>query len=406
MAFESPPLVALEIGTSKVRALVAQARDDDHLMIVGLGECPSRGVRKSEIVDLENAMACVRMALESAEENSNVNIRDVFLLVSGGHIQASVNRGSVPILQAGCEIARDDVDHVMESARAVNLPTDRVVLHTICQHFFVDGQAGVLNPVGLEGSKLELNMLIIHGIRARLKNTARVARSVPVDVQDVAFSGLCAALAVLTPEDKERGCMVIDLGGGTTNFIVYADNTIAAAGCLAVGGDHVTNDLARGLRISLADAEAVKEVHGSAIIDLAARGQKIELTGDAGMSKRFLRLGDVQLISSLRAEETLQLVRSQVESSGLLPHLGSGVVLTGGGANLKRMPALTERVFGLPCQLGKPRDFSGLAVATSGPEFAAPLGMLRYAARTASREEEENSSVLGSFFKRILGIGG
>jgi cell division protein FtsA len=403
MPFETAPLVALEIGTSKVRALVAQARSDDHLMVIGLGECPSRGVRKSEIVDLENAMACVRVALESAEENSNVNIRDVHLLVSGGHIQATINRGSVPILQESHEITRDDLDHVMESARALNLPTDRVILHTICQHFFVDNQPGVVNPVGLEGSKLELNMLIIHGIRSRLKNTARVAKSVPVDVQDVAFSGLCAALAVLTPEDKERGVLVMDMGGGTTNYVVYAENTIAAAGCLAVGGDHVTNDLARGLRISLGDAEAVKEAHGSAVIDLAARGQKIELTGEAGMSKRFLRLGDVQLISSLRAEETMHLVRAQVEATGLLPHLGSGVVLTGGGANLRQSTSLAEKVFGVPCQLGKPRDVSGLAVATSGPEFAAPLGMLRYAARTSARDDEEPRSLMERI-KDMLGF--
>jgi cell division protein FtsA len=404
MPFESDPFVALEIGTSKVRALVAQARDDDHLMVIGLGECPSRGVRKSEIVDLENAMACVRMALQSAEENSNVRINEVHLVVSGGHIQAAINRGSVPILEDSHVIVRDDVEHVMESARALNLPTDRVVLHTICQHFFVDSQPGVINPVGLEGSKLELNMLIIHGIRARLKNTARVARSVPVDVQDVAFSGLCAALAVLAPEEKERGVLVIDLGGGSTNFVAYAESTIAAAGCIAVGGDHVTNDLARGLRVSLGDAEAIKEAHGSAVIDLGSRSQKIELTSEGGMSKRFLRLGDVQLVSSLRAEETLHLVRAQLESSGLLPHLGAGVVLTGGGANLKRMTSLAEKVFGVPAQLGKPRDVSGLAVATSGPEFAAPLGMLRYAARTAMRESEEPGT-LRDRIRRWMGFG-
>jgi cell division protein FtsA len=400
----SDPLVALEIGTTKVRALVAQSRGDDHLMVVGLGECPSRGVRKSEIVDLENAMACVRLALQSAEENSDVSIRDVFLLVSGGHIQAVVNRGSIPLVGEPSTITRNDVENVMESARALSLPTDRVVLHTICQHFSVDGQPGMINPVGLEGSRLDVSMLIIHGIRSRLKNTARVARSVPVDVQDVAFGGLCAALAVLSPEDKERGSMVIDLGGGTTSYIVYAGSTIAAAGCIAVGGDHVTNDIARGLRISLPDAEAVKEAHGSALIDLAARAQKIELAGDAMVNKRYLRLGDLQLISSLRAEETLQLVRSHLEPTGLLPHLGAGVVLTGGGAYLRRMPQLAEKVFGLPCQLGKPRDVSGLAVATSGPEFAAPLGMLRYAARTGLRQEAATWSI-GRVIKDFLGLG-
>jgi cell division protein FtsA len=397
-----PPLVALEIGTTKVRAMVAEARDDDHLMILGMGECASRGVRKGEIVDFDTALSCVRTALHAAEENSNVSIAQVFVPVSGGHIQGCVNRGSVPVAGAGREISVDDVDYVMEAARAVNLPPDREILHTICQQFYLDDQQGVINPIGMEGSRLSLDMLILFGVRARLRNLVRIARSVPVDVQDVAFGGLCAALAVLTPHEKDNGVLVIDLGGGTTDYVAYAGSCIADAGSLAVGGDHVTNDIARGLRIALGQAEQLKENSGRAIIDLASRGHRIELPADSGPQGRVVRMGDLHIIASLRMEEILSQVKAEVLRNDLLHRFGSGVVLTGGGAYMKDVAPLAEKVFGLPCQVGRPKDVSGLAMATEGPEYATPIGMLRYAVRTARREAAGPSirSLIKNFFTR------
>ena len=401
---DDEPVVALEIGTTKVRALVARPRDDNHLFITGLGECASRGIRKSEIVDFENAVASVRIALQNAEENSNTTISEVYLLVSGGHLQSTVNRGSIPILHEPHEIAREDMDHVMSTARTVNLPSDRAILHTICQHYYVDDQAGVVNPIGLEGSRLSLDMLILHGVRARMKNLVRVASSVSVDVRDVSFTGLCSGLAVLDPEQKENGVLVIDLGGGTVSYLAYAGGAIAAAGCLGVGGDHVTNDLARGLRIPQPHAETLKEQYGAAILDAAARGQKIELLGETGSLRRMVRLGDVQTITSYRAEEILNMVRQQIEQTGkrdLLHHLGSGIVLTGGGAYLKGMTVLCEKTFGLPCELGKPRDISGLTLGAEGAQYAAPIGMLRYAVRTAQRDEPQTP--IGALIRKLLG---
>ena len=400
---DDAPVVALEIGTTKVRALVAQARDDNHLFITGLGECESRGVRKSEITDFENALASVRIALENAAESSSTAIREVFLLVSGGHLQSTINRGSHTIIHQPREVMREDMEQVMDVARSVSLPADREVLHTICQHYYVDDQAGVVNPGGLEGTKLALDMLILHGVRARMKNMVRVAASVPVDVRDVAFTGLCSGLAVLDPEQKDSGVLVIDIGGGTVSYVAYAGGTIAAAGCLGVGGDHVTNDLARGLRIPQNQAESLKEQYGAAVVDIASRSQKIELIGDA-MSRRMVRLGDVQLITSLRAEEILLMVKSQLDQGGksdLLHHLGSGVVLTGGGAYLRGMTTLVEKTLGLPAVLGKPRATSGLTRGAAGARYAAPIGMLRYAVRTAQREAPV--SPLGVLLRKILG---
>ncbi len=378
---EQPLVVALELGTTKTRALVGEAREDNHLMILGLGECPSRGIRKSEIIDFESALECAREALAQAEANADVGIKQVCLLASGANIRSLINRGSIPLVDGG-EITREDIEHVMETARTVNLQGDYEILHSICQHFEVDNQKGVVNPEGLEGSKLAVDMLILHASRTWLRNLVKVAKSAGVDVQDVAASSLCSALAVLSHEDKTQGAAVIDLGGGSTNFVAYAGQAIAAAGSFAVGGDHITNDLARGLKVTLTQAERLKEEHGSATIDLPNRGQHVELTRETTGRGRYVRLGDLQSITHARIDETLQLVREELERKDLLPYLGRGIVLTGGGAYLKNVVDLAEKVFNLPCQLGRPRDISGLAIATEGPEYAGTIGLLRYALRT------------------------
>lgn len=391
---EQPILVALELGTTKTRAVVGEAREDQHLMILGLGECPSQGIRKSEIIDFDAALACAREALEQAEANADVGIKQVCLLASGANIRSIVNRGSIPLMDGG-EITQDDIDHVMETARTVNLQGDYEILHSICQHFEVDNQRGIVNPEGLEGSKLAVDMLILYASRTWLRNLIKVAKSAGVDVQDVASAGLCAALAVLSQEDKRQGALVIDLGGGSTNYVAYAEHMIAAAGAYAVGGDHVTNDIARGLKITLAQAERLKEEFGSAVIDLPNRGRHIELSRDSTSQGRFVRLGDLQTITHARVEETLSLIRDDLEQKDLLPYLGRGVVLTGGGAYLKDITELAEKVFNLPCQLGRPRDVSGIAVATDGPEYATTIGLLRYAMRTARQGKR-------SWLKNIL----
>ncbi len=379
---EQPIVVALELGTTKTRALVGEAREDQHLMILGLGECASRGVRKSEIIDFDAALESAREALAQAEANADVAIKQVCLLASGANIRSLVNRGSIPLVDAG-EITRDDIEHAMSIARAVNLQGDYEILHSICQHFEVDDQKGIVNPEGLEGSKLAVDMLILHASRTWLRNLIKVAKSAGVDVQDVAASGLCAALAVLSQEDKTQGAAVIDIGGGSTNFVAYAGQAIAAAGAIAVGGDHVTNDLARGLKITLAQAEHLKEEYGSAIIDLTQRGQHVELTRESSGRGRYVRLGDLQTITHARMDEILTLVRNELERRDLLPYLGRGIMLTGGCAYLKNIVELAEKVFNLPCQLGRPKDISGLAIATEGPEYATTIGLLRYALRTA-----------------------
>jgi cell division protein FtsA len=397
---ETPPIAAVEIGTSRIRVAVGEIREDDHLQIIGLGECPSRGVRKGEIVDMDAALSCLKIALHQAEESADVAIKRVYVPVTGGHISSTVNRGSIPIIGNNLEIQPDHVENVLEIAKAVNLPPDREIIHSICQYYYLDDQKGVINPHGMEASKLAADVLIIHGHSGRMRNLFKLVKSIPLEIEDNPLAGLCSALAVLQPEDKENGALVIDLGGGTTDYLGYADSTIAVAGSLAIGGDHISNDIARGLRISMPNAERIKEQAGSAILNLANRTQKLELPSETGPDGRIVRIGDLHTITSLRAEEIFNMVKFHVGNGDLLQRFGAGVVLTGGGANMDKIGELAEKVFGMTCRIGKSRDISGLAATANKPDYATVIGLLRYASRTTRRAGSGKSLV--SLWRRYI----
>jgi cell division protein FtsA len=397
-----PPIVAVEMGTSTIRVLVGEAPEAGHLMITGVGQQPSRGVRKGEIVHFDNALTCVRSALDEAERQSRVSIQEVNVILSGGDIQSRVNRGSAPVMGPDKEIGEEDVDRALETAKALNLPSEREVLHTIHQHFLVDDQTGIVEPMGMEGAMLGVDMLIVHGVRSRLRNTVRIVKSAHVEVHSVAFGGLCSALAVLTPEQKENGVLVIDLGGGTTDYFVYADKAMAAAGSLSVGGDHITNDLALGLRIPMLQAERLKRQQGRAMVDLSLRRQKVSLPAEGGFAGRDVRLVDVHTIIEARMTELLDMVRAQLGGLDFSHQLSAGVVLTGGGARLGGIKDLVTKRFELPCDIGKPRSVSGLSVVTEGSEFAASVGMLRFGLRTQGQRASASLSI-GSVLKGLFG---
>jgi len=388
--------VALEIGTSKVVALVGEMREDGHIVITGMGEHESTGVRKGEIVDLQNAALCVRSALGAAEETGKVTINQVHVAVSGGHIQALINSGEVPVIDPAGRISRDDVDAVMNVAEALNLPPDREMIHTLCQHFRVDNQVGVIDPEGLVGAKLALNMLLVHGVRARLHNVINVVKSVPLEVSDAAFGGWCSALAVLTPNQKRDGAIVVDLGGGTTDYVAYSDNVVAAAGVLGVGGDHVTNDIGLAFKIPTAQAERLKRESGSAVFDPATGSKQVVIPAEGGFQGRTVHLKALHTVVNARVDEILVMIRKRLDKESVLHHIGAGVVLTGGGARLHGVVRLAEKIFDLPCSVGKPINVSGLAVVTEGPEYATCSGLVQYGFQE-SDDGEAGSSILNKF---------
>lgn len=390
------PIVALEIGTSEIRVLVGEPREDGHLMITGIGSCPSRGVRKGEVTSVETASTIVKNALHIAEEHGGVYIHSVHLLITGEHIKPLINSGNTHVASPDGTIGQKEIEHVINAAKAVSLHPENEILHTINQSFTVDEQEHIVNPAGLEGSRLCLNMLILHGVRTRINNVYRVVEDAGPEVEDIAFSGLCSALGVLSPEQKELGALVIDMGGGTTDYLVYADQSLAYAGCLAVGGEHITNDISQGLGLTLVQAERLKRQHGQAFLDTDLPDQRIALAPEGGMAGKEIRRFNLHTIIDARVDETLCILREVMEDNGLLYSLGAGVIITGGGVHLKGMPEAVQRVFGLPCTIGKPRNVSGLAAVTSGAEYAATVGMLRYACKARSQMEQ------GSFFKRTF----
>jgi len=375
---DSNIIAGLEIGTSKICVVVGEQNADGALNIIGLGQSRSRGVRKGEIINPEQVEEDLRAAIFEAEQMADVEIRSVYLGVSGGHIRGFNNRGVHPVVSADREISQDDVEDVVKNAKAINLPAENTVIHAVRQHFFVDGQDGVTQPVGMLGARLEVDMHVIHGHANRLQNIVRLVRATSLEVDDVVFNGIATALALLTNEQKELGALVIDIGGGTTEFVVYSDGVIRHSGVLAVGGDHVSNDLAYGLKVPLSRAEKLKLEHGTAIPTEAAKGQTLSITNELGLELKRVNVGHLQRIMSLRLEELFQLIAQDLEQAGLTDYLRAGVFICGGGSRVPGIVQLAENVFQMNVTPGHASAISGLTTALDQPEFAAAIGLVKY----------------------------
>lgn len=371
-------VVGLEIGTSKVCAVVGERAAEGGLSIIGVGQARSRGVRKGEIIDTTAAGEDVRTAIAEAEQMADVEIRSVYLGVSGAHLQGFNNRGRHNIPSHDREIMDEDVQDVIKNAKAINLPGDRHVVHVIRQHFIVDGQEGVIDPLGMPGAHLEVDVHVVHGITNRLQTAIRVVKNLQLEVENLVFNGIASALAVLTPQEKQRGALVLDLGAGCTEYVVYADGVIRHTGTLAVGGDHVTNDLAYGLKVAMGRAEALKLEHGSALVTPDLRGRTVPVPGEVGLPERSLNLEHLRRIMTARLEETFEIIAAQLEAEGLLGCLRAGVVLCGGGARVPDIDRLAERVFSLPVALGRTKTISGLLATLDQPEFATGIGLVKF----------------------------
>lgn len=370
-------IVGLEVGTSKVCAVVGEVLDDGNIMVIGVGQAVCEGVRKGEIINIDATVECIHAAVADAEESAGVEIHNVYASVSGGHIRSFNNRGTVAVTNDEREISEEDVRNVLLNAKAVNIPMDHVVIHAIRQHFFVDGHDGIQNPSGMIGAKLEADVHVIYGVRTRLQNTIKCIKQVPLDVANIAVSGFASALAVLTTEHQQLGAVVIDMGGGTTDYIVYSEGTIQHSGVLAVGGDHITNDIAIGLRIPMNRAETLKIEHGSLEVPLV--DEVITLKREVGLPDRQVSKQQLCRAMNLRVEETLTLVKKELEKHKLLDYLGAGVFITGGCARLKGMESLAAQIFELPVHIGHSLTVGGPTSAIESPEYSTAIGLVRYA---------------------------
>ena len=377
---DSQIIVGLEIGTSKICVVVGEVSDTQVANIIGLGQCKSRGVRKGEIVDASVVEEDLRNAIVEAEHMADVEIQSVFLGVTGSHMRGFNNTGVHPVVSADREINDADIQDVIKNAKAVNLPSDHSVIHVIRQHFRVDGQDGVLNPEGMLGAKMEVDVHVVSGRYNRLQNPIRLVSGLHLQVENIAFNGLASSLATLSTEQKELGTLVIDLGAGATEYAIYSGGVIKHTGVLAVGGDHVSNDLAYGLKVPLGRAEQLKVDNGSAVIEPNSNNRLMDLSTDNIIPGKKINLDHLQMIMSMRLREIFELIANDIEKGGLVNYLRAGVVLCGGGARTPHITKLARDVFNLPAAIGRSSTVSGIKNALDEPEFSSAIGLIKFGA--------------------------
>ena len=398
----SPIIVGLEIGTSKVCAVVGELGASGAVNIVGVGQSRSRGVRKGEIADPAATEEDVRNAIVEAEQMANAEIRSIYLGVTGGHVRGFNNRGVHPVVSADREITDEDVQDVIKNAKAINLPTENSVIHAIRQHFLVDGQDGILNPVGMLGARVEVDVHVVHGHCNRLQNPIRIVKGLQLEVEAIVFTGMASALALLSNEQKELGALVIDVGGGTTEYCVYSNGIIKHTGVLAIGGDHVSNDLAYGLKVPLSRAEQLKIEHGSALVDEECKGQTVTLSSELGLPLKTINLEHLRRIMSLRLEEIFQLVEQDLSREGLMDYLRGGIFICGGGARIPGIQVLAGKVFQSTAALGKTSSINGLKSALDQPEFATAIGLVKFG--SFQQKRRQNNGFLAGGIKSLSEI--
>src|SRR5262245_13787603 len=373
MARRNPLVVGLDVGTFKVGVVVAEVGDHG-IEITGIGTQASTAWKKGTVVNIDATVAAIRKAVDEAELMAGCEIRSVVAGSAGSHIKGFNSHGVVAVKSR--EVAQGDVERVVEAARAVALPVDREVLHVLAQEFIVDDQGGVKEPVGMAGVRLEARVHIVTGSISSGQNLIKCCNRAGLHVQDGVGSPLAAAEAVVTPEERELGVALVEIGAGTTSMVVFHGGSIRHTAVLPVGGGHVTNDLAAALRTPFTEAERLKQRCGSAVASTAIPDLAIEVPGLGGRAAQKLSPRALAMVIEPRAEEMLALVRSEVERAGCDMLLTSGVVLTGGGAVLGGMTELAERVFRTPVRLGVPLHLSGLVDVVASPMYSTAVGLV------------------------------
>jgi cell division protein FtsA len=396
-------LVGLDIGTSKVAAIVGEARDDGHIEITGLGVTESRGIRSGSVVNLEAAVTSIRKAIEEAELTAGVEIDDVYLGLSGSQIKGFNSRGVVAVAGRTREISRDDVRRALETARAVSLPVGREILHVLPQDFVVDDQEGITAPVGMTGSRLEVNVHIVTGSSASMQNIVTCVNRAGVNVRESVLEQLAASEAVLTDDEKQLGVALLDVGAGTTDLAIYEKGCLWHTAVVAFGGDHFTNDIAVGLRMPIPEAEKLKRKSGCALSAMVGDDESMEVASVGGRPPRLMARRILSEVLQPRAEEVFHSVWDELHRADYEKSLNSGLVLTGGGANLDGMVEIAEQIFDLPVRRGEPQGIGGLADHISNPSFATAVGLLRWAGRQRAQEQQPGGrGPFGWFANRVV----
>ncbi|MDP0490158.1 MAG: cell division protein FtsA [Verrucomicrobiota bacterium JB023] len=392
--------VGLEIGTTKTCMVVAEVKPDGSVKILGVGEGKSAGVRKGEITDFLQAKACVKSALLEAEDNSDVEINSVFLAVTGNHIHGINNIGTFRLPDNEKEVTQEHIDEVKEIAADLKLPAENVYLHNLVRHFSLDGQQHANTPVGLMGRTLEADFHIVHGMETRIQNSIKCVREIPLDVDDVVFAPVASAQIALTKSRKEAGALVIDIGGGTTDYILYTEGAIAASGCVPVGGDHITNDIHLVTHVPLSKSEKLKVTEADVSGDPAKSVGVVAVSDDNGFPDIEVQRQELNEVARWRLKETFEIVKKRLPEDWH-GKVGTGVFLTGGTSLMQGIGELALEVYGQPVYRPERPEVSGVHAYFKDPQYSTALGLIRYA-QILDEERPERKGGISTFFKALL----
>ena len=394
-------IVGLEVGTSKVCAVVGEVLDDGNIMVIGVGQSNCEGVRKGEIINIDATVESIRKAVEEAELMAGTEITSVYCGIAGSHIRGFNSHGVVAVKNR--EVTENDIKRVIDAARAVAIPNDREVLHVLPQEFIVDDQDGIMEPLGMSGVRLEAKVHIVTGAGTSTQNIIRCCNRTGLEVNDIVLEQLAASEAVLLADEKELGVALVDIGGGTTDCIVYSLGAVRHTSSLGLGGTQLTNDIAVGLRTPLVESEKIKTKYGCALTSMVKKEETIEVPSVGGRRARSLSRQILSEIIEPRMEEIFTLVHREVVKSGYENLIPSGLVLTGGSASLEGLPELVEQIFNLPVRRGYPSGVGGLMDVVNNPMYAAAVGLIQYGKRhgATGRFKSSDRSFLGKVGQRM-----
>lgn len=391
-------IVGLDIGTSKVVAIVAELQPEGTLKVIGLGQHVSRGLKKGVVINIESTMQSIQRAIEEAELMADCKINNVYTGIAGSHIRSLTGHGMIKIKDA--EVAQWDVDRVIETAQVIVLPADQQILHTLTQEFIIDGQDDIREPLGMSGMKLEVKVHIVTGAVTAVQNILKCIKRCGLDVSDLILQPLASSLAVLTEDEKELGVCLVDIGGGTTDIAVFKQGAICHTAVVPIAGDQMTNDIAVAFRTPTQSAEDIKVKYGCALRQLADSREVVEVPGVDGRDPRQLSVQTLAEVLEPRVVELYELVLEELRRSGMEEMIASGIVITGGSAMMRGMVELGEEIFHLPVRLGMPRYVGGLSEVVSNPRYATGVGLLLIGKQQL--EKHLSGQMESSAFARVL----
>ena len=398
MAVKANLIVGLDIGTSNISVVLGEVQPDGLVDIVGVGTSPSKGLRKGVVINIEATVSSIASAISQAEAMAGCEVNSVYASISGSHISGFNSHGIVGVKNK--EVSRSDIQKVIDAAKAVAIPLDREVLHVLPQEFIIDEQDGIKEPLGISGVRLEAKVHMVTGAVASAQNIVKCANRCGLGVRDIVLAGLASAKAVLTTEEEELGVCLVDIGGGTTDIAVFHGGAVQHTSVISVGGNHITNDIAAGLRTPIAAAEEIKKKHGVAQIGLVNADETLEVPSTGGRPPRVLSKLVLTEIIEPRISEIFNLIQRDLVKAECDELLTSGLVLTGGTAGLRGICERAEEIFNLPVRVGRSSGVSGLSDLVSAPEYAAAVGLVQYGAGDVALSRFSPGRRLGGAFRK------